>query len=142
TPNTGSIVKTVKTTLTSEYSDVGGYANLKNLYLSPSTSVADISNKGYFLYDSLTNKLFVRGAGVSTFFGGYAPGSANVIDNGLMKLYCADTTISRVGNMITVNWSISINIEYPTASCNMYIQATNQIGKSDAWEQFGAFTLD
>lgn len=142
TPNTGSIAKTVKTTLSSEYSDAGGYANLKNLYLAPAASIADINSKGYFLYDSVNNKLFVRSAGSSSFLGGFAPGSSNVIDNGVIKLYCADTTISRVGNSITVNWSVSFDSAYPEASCNAYMMVTNQIGKSDPWKQMGAFTLN
>lgn len=141
-PNTGSITKDLKTTLTSVYSDAGGYANLKNAYLAPVTSIADINSKGYFLYDSINNKLYLRSAGASTFIGGYAPGTAMVLDNGIYKLYCADTTVTRLGNNLTVNWSLAIESTFTAASCNAYMQITNQFSKSDPWEQMGAFTLN
>jgi hypothetical protein len=128
--------------MTSVYSDAGGYAIIKSAYLTHAASIADIDSKGYLLYDNVNNKLYLRSAGSSAYIGGYAPGTAKILDNGILKLYCADTTVTRVGNTLTVNWSMAIESTFTATSCNAYMQVSNQLGKSDTWEKMGAFTLN
>ena len=141
TPNTGTITKGVKTTLASEYSDMAGNANLANVYLSFATT-AGVNTYGYCLYDSIGNKLYLLNPISGTLIGGFRLGTANVIDNGYIRLYCADTTITRVGNSLTVNWSVELNSAISDTNLNAYMQCKNQYVKVDPWEQMGAFGLN
>lgn len=141
TPNNGTITVDQKTTLSSVYSDSAGYSNIKSCYLmiNPGSST---TGTGYFFYDAVKNKLYLRRPYDSTLIGGFAPGSANIIDNGCISLYCADTTIQKDGKNVTINWSVALSSYFDGSPCTASMQVTNKTGYSDSMEQMGSFSVD
>jgi len=104
-PATGKLVPSTKRTFTSVYSDPDGYTDLSQCNLLFNTTISG-SSAAYLMYDQIANKLYLRNDTNSVWLGGYAPGSANSIENAQCKLYCAETTKSGLGNNLTVNWMI------------------------------------
>ena len=141
TPNSGTITVDTPTAISSVYSDPAGYANIRSCYMMMNTG-ATTSGAGYLFYDPVKNKLYLRETGSSTLKGGYAPGSANIIDNGSIVLNCADTTVNKVGNNITINWNIALKTYFAGNPCTASMQVTNKTGQSDPWEQMGSFSVN
>ena len=140
TPNTGSIAADQKTTLTSVYTDPAGFANFRTCYLLINTTLTTV-NSGYFYYDAVKNKLYLRKPDTSVLIGGYAPGSAQVIDNGFIALYCAGTTVQKVGNTLTINWNIVMHPYFVGTVCKAWMQVTNLSGLADPMELMGSFNI-
>jgi hypothetical protein len=91
-------------TFTAQYGDADGASDVDIAYLrvhSPSTGKVLTA-----LYYSPTNRLYLLSE-TGALLGGYAPGSANTITNSLGTLDVANTSVSRSGNTMTVNWAIS-----------------------------------
>ncbi|MHB1459429.1 MAG: hypothetical protein ACYC0V_21160, partial [Armatimonadota bacterium] len=140
TPNAGTLTIDERTTLTSEYSDAAGYLNIKSCYLMMNSGVTT-TGAGYAFYDAVKNKLYLRQTGSSTMIGGFAPGSPNVINNGCITLYCADTSVQKSGNDITINWSIALKPYFTGSTCVASMQVTNKTGQVDPWEQMGSYSI-
>ena len=140
-PNSGGITVDQQTSLASVYSDPAGYANIRTCYLMLNTG-ATTSGAGYFYYDSVKNLLYLRKTNEAVLMGGFTPGSANVIDNGAVTLYCADTNVQKIGNNVTVNWSIALKPYFTGNPCTASMQVTNRTGYADLWEQMGVFTVN
>ena len=138
TPNSGKIVIDQKTTLSSTYTDLIGYEFMKRCYLMMNTG-STVTGAGYIFYDAPTNKLYMRKTDDTGNIGGYAPGSAHVVDNGAIILYCADTTIQNNGNDMTVNWSIGLKPYFTGNTCTASMQVTNKANLTDPMEQMGSF---
>lgn len=66
-------------------------------------------NALYAFYDALANKLYLYDDNGTKMVGGFAPGSANVITNSQGALNCAQTTVVRAENSITVGWNFTPN---------------------------------
>lgn len=138
TPNSGTITIDSPTSISSVFSDPAGFNNIKSCYMAVNTGITT-SGAGYFFYDAVKNKLYLRSTGSAAMIGGFAPGSAHVIDNGSIILYCADTTINKSGNELTVNWSIALKSYFTGSPCTIMMQITNKTGQSDPWELMGIF---
>lgn len=138
TPNSGTIIIGKKTALTSVYSDASGYVNIKECSLMMNKG-ATTTGAGYFFYDAVNNLLYLRNIADDAMIGGYEPGSADVIDNGNIILYCADTTIENDGNDMTINWSIALKPYFDGSTCTASMQVTNISELTDPMEQMGTF---
>ena len=138
TPNTETIAIDLKTTLISVYWDAAGYNNIRSCYLMFNTGTTT-SGAGYFFYDPVRNKLYLRMPDESTMIGGYAPGSANVINNGKIVLYCANTSVEKTGNSLTIKWCIALKSYFNGNTCTASMQVTSKTGLSDQVEQMGFY---
>jgi len=103
-PLTGTTAAGAYRTITATYSDPDGAHNLNAVYLS--LNRADASRRLEAVYIAETNRLYLINE-LGNLVGGFAPGSGNTITTGRGSLNCATTTVSRVGNTLTVNWSIA-----------------------------------
>ena len=139
TPNSGSIQADVKTVLSSVYTDTHGVDNIRTCYLLVNNSFS--MTAGYLFYDAIRNKLYLRPPGSSTMIGGFAPGRAQVIDNGYIKLNCLKTTVQRIGNQLTINWSVTFKLDFVGTTCNAWMQVANKTGDDDKWKQMGSFSM-
>lgn len=138
TPNTGTIVINKKTSLASLYTDSSGYANIKNCILMMNSG-STTTGAGYFYYDVANNKLYLKNTADDALTGGFAPGSANVIDNGSIILYCADTTVVNSGNNLTINWSIALKSYFTGNTCTASMQVTDISDITDPMKLMGTF---
>ena len=64
---------------------------------------------GIFLrLDRTNNRLWLRSDNNAAWLGGHAPGSGNVIENGLCTIHCDRTTFSGNGSTLTLNISLTL----------------------------------
>lgn len=140
-PPTGVITTNSRLSMTSIYSDPAGYANINNCYLMMNTNPS-LSGTGYCFYDSIKNKLYLRKVDSPVMIGGFAPGSANVIDNGCIILNCADTNVSHNSNSILINWNISLKSYFAGSPCLISMQVTNKTGQADLWKLMDIVTVN
>jgi hypothetical protein len=92
-------------TFTAEYRDADGVMDIPIVYLrvrNPSGATMTA------VYYAPNNKLYLIGDDGATVLGGFAPGSANPISNSLGTLDVAGTSVTRVGDTLTVNWRLSL----------------------------------
>jgi hypothetical protein len=114
TPSSGSGPTGVTTYFTTTWIDPEGWMDLKQCYfhIRESTSIVDSVT---LLYNALKNKLWLRTDDGTAWIGGFAPGSANVIENSQGKLHCALTTMQGYGDTVEVKWAIEFKAGYEGA---------------------------
>lgn len=137
-PSLGTLPSNIKTLLTSRYTDSISADNLADVYLSLNT----VLGVSYLRYDVNNNKLYARSSMTGAWTGGYAPGSGQTITAGLTRLYCSSTTALKLGDLLTVNWSVSVNSNgrYNIA-CETWLLCYNDAGLFDGWDKAGRYTI-
>jgi len=139
-PNRGTLIATRKTTFTSVYSDADGYSDIAACFLVINTTMTG-TNGIFVRYDATTNLLYLRDDANTTWLGGYAPGSANVIQNNSCQLYCSETTTSGSGIRRTVNWKILVKPAMVGKVCGAWMLVTDGIGLRDGYDKMGMFAV-
>jgi len=142
TPSSGSTTPDVAKIFTCTYSDTDGWANLKEAYLLISTSSTALANSVYLYYDQNTNLLYLRNDANTAWSGGYAPGSANTIENSQVKLTCSSTTVSGSSNTLTVNFNITFKVAYSGKAYNTYLYIKGDTGGKAGWTKKGTYTVN
>ncbi len=107
-------------TFTTVQRDAGGYADLKCSYLLINNAVSGIGAV-YAWYDRTTNKLWLRSDDNNAWLGGYAPGSANTIENSRAKLLCSGTTVTGSGQDLTINWALETKPAMQARKCGIWL---------------------
>jgi len=125
-PSSGTIAVNAPTIFTATYIDSNGWQNIRYMYLLFNTSVSG-SNCFYGYYDRNANKLYLRNDTNTAWLGGFAPGSANIIENSYSKLNCAQTTVSGSGNTLTLKWNLTFKSTF-SGNKNIYLNVTDYAG--------------
>jgi len=141
-PSSGSTAPDVAKTFTTTYSDTDGWANLKEAYLLISTGTTALANSVYLYYDQNTNLLYLRDDANTAWLGGFAPASANVIENSYVKLNCASTTASGATNTLTIAWNLTFKPAYSGKAYNTYLYITDDTGGKAGWTKKGTYTVN
>jgi len=146
TPATGTVTPASGTSpvgqpvsFTTTSSDADTWLNIQYVYFLVNTSTSG-TNCFYAYYNQNTNKLYLRNDANSSWLGGFAPGSANIIENTYAKLDCAATTISGSGNTLTVNWKVTFKSGFLGAK-NMYLYVRDDANAYKNWTQAGTWNI-
>ncbi len=136
TPSGGTL-STAPMTFTSVYLDKNGYADIKKAYLLISDSL-DYSKAVLLFYDVQGNRVYMYSpsSGLGT---GYAPGANVTLVSGQCFFYIKDTTVSRSGNELTVNWKVALRSEFLSRNLNGYAYVRDGGGMTDGWDLMGIF---
>ena len=140
-PTTGTLGIETKLTFTAVYSDSHGYSTLRSCYLliNPTSSCLKAA---YVRYDPVTNKLYMRNDGNTTWMGGFAPGANGTVANGYARIYCNETTVVKSGNTITVTWKIALKSPYTLRpTCTGYMFCYNAAGNYAGWDAKGTYSV-
>jgi len=140
TPSSGSAKVGVMKYFTTTYRDLNGYVDLQWCYFLIGTSTAP-SNTVYLGYNQTTNKLYLRNNNGTGWWGGYAPGSANIIQNAQGKLDCSKTKVWKTGNQVKVRWAVTFKSGY-TGSKKLYLKAKDRRNHSVGWTKKGTVTIN
>ena len=148
-PTLGTLIPTSGTTtpnsakaFAARYSDADGWANLKEAYFLISTSTTALANSAYLYYDQNTNLLYLRNDANTAWLGGYAPGSANTIENSYAKLNCAASTVSGATSTLTINWNITFKPAYSGKSYSTYLRAVDDAAGVANWIKKGSYAVN
>jgi hypothetical protein len=139
TPDSGSSAADATYPITTTYSDANGAANIASAYLLVNSTIA-FNNGLYCYYQPSTNKLYLRNDANTAWLGGFTPGSANVISNSQGSLDCGTTTVSKVGNTLTINWSLSRKVAF-AGTKNLYLKVLDNSNAIDNFEDVGDWSL-
>ncbi|MDO8588457.1 MAG: C10 family peptidase [Armatimonadota bacterium] len=139
-PNTGTIQSGGKMAFTTVYSDPDGCGNLQASYLLLNNVLA-ASNAAYFKYDAAADRLYLRNNTDTSWLGGYAPGTANTIENSFCRLYCAETTKSASANDLSLTWTILLKPITAGGSCSAWLSVYDIAGANDGWDKMGSYDV-
>ena len=88
------------------YRDPNGASSIREAWVMVNR-VNDWTGSICASYDSLSNLLWLRSDDATSWIGGFAPGSQNVISNAQGSIDCNSTTVTRTGTDMVVNWKIT-----------------------------------
>lgn len=139
-PASGSVQINTPTMFTGVYSDPDGAANLSGCYLLANTTLSGVAAV-YVWYDANNNRLWIRNDANTAWEGGFAPGWGNTIENSQFILYCDQTSVTRNGNNLTINWKIELKPATMGASVKAWMYCLDKTGAFDGWDQKGAWSI-
>jgi hypothetical protein len=138
-PGSGATGVAAPRTFKAEYYDPNGASDIALAYMMVGSNTnGNAALWGY--YAAATNKLYLRKDDNSSWIGGFAPGSANVISNSQGSLNCAATGVSMSGNILTINWSWTPAAWVGTTQ-NLYLYARDKTNLNDGYDQMGTWTI-
>ena len=141
-PTSGTTTPDLARSFSTTYSDTDGWANLKEAYLLISTSQTTLTNSAYLYYDQNTNLLYLRNDANTGWLGGYAPGSANTIENSYVRLNCASSTATGSVSTLTISWNLSFKPAYSGKKYNTYLSARDDTGGLVGLTYKGTYTVN
>jgi hypothetical protein len=139
TPSSGTGAANTPATFTATFSDSEGWQNIQYVYFLMNTSASGISCP-YLYYNQNTNLLYLRNDANTAWLGGYAPGSANAIENSYAKLDCAGTTVTGSGTTLTVSWNLITKSPF-TGTKNIYLYVRDDANAYQNWTKKGTWTI-
>jgi V8-like Glu-specific endopeptidase len=142
TPNSGGAPAGRSIYFTSTYFDPNGERDLKacRLHIGRWAAPKSLAGNAVVLYQARTNKLLIRNDRGTRWWGGRLVGSANVVQNSQVKVYCNLTSVRRAGNMIEVRWALEFKPAF-RGRTRMYLKARDLGGLTSPLEQKGTWTV-
>ncbi len=125
-------------TLTTQYRDANGFADIRRCYLLVNDSLAQ-ANAALLYYDRTANKLYLKNDANTIWGTGYAPGTNVTLENSQCYLYVKDTTAGGSDNNLTVKWSIALKAPFSSKLLKGYMYVQDSAGHTDGWEQMATF---
>jgi uncharacterized repeat protein (TIGR01451 family) len=113
-PSSGSGSTGVTSYFTTTWTDADGWEDLKQCYFHIGESPI-LAGNVTLMYNAAKNKLWMLADDGASWLGGYAPGSANSIENSQAIVYCNLTTVEGAGNTLRVTWAIEFKPGYTGA---------------------------
>jgi hypothetical protein len=106
TPSSGGAGTGVTTVFTTTWSDPNGWWDLKQCWFHVGASPSRAGNVT-LLYNAQSDKLWILDDTGTAWLGGFAPGSANTLENGQAQVFCDQTSTQGSGTTLQVRWAIS-----------------------------------
>jgi hypothetical protein len=111
TPASGGGTTGVTSYFTTTWRDANGWADLKQCYFHIGASPSIVGNVT-LMYNNRKNKMWIRTDDGSAWAGGFAPGSAAVLDNSQARVYCSLSTAQGMHKTLEVKWAIEFKAGY------------------------------
>jgi len=140
TPSSGSISPNQQVIFTTIFSDPDGYKNIQYGLFLMNTSTSQ-ANCLYAYYDQNANKFYLANDAGSSWLGGFAPKSANTIENSYVKLNCSKSTISNSGTTLTIKWAVTFKSTFGGAK-NTYLYVKDDYNAFVDWTKKGTYTIN
>lgn len=121
------------------YYDSDGYSNIKYAYMLINKSLSG-QYAVYVVYKPSENKLYLRDNESTGWLGGFAPGSANIIENTFGILNCATSSVSGSGGTLTLNCDIRFKNSFSGLK-NIYLYVSDKSGSYNGWNQVGTIDI-
>ena len=138
-PNNSLSKPEITVNFTTTYSDANGYPDIQYASFLINTSTSP-KKCFYGYYNQNTKKLYIRDDTNTTWIGGFAPGSGNIIENSFAKLVCSKTTVSGSNTSLTITWSVVFKPTF-IGSKNIYLKVADNSNASTAWVKKGTWTI-
>jgi len=126
--------------LVTQFGDPDGVDNLKIVYLLVAQSPSVSGDAVYLAYNRDLNKIFLRNDANTAWLGGYAPGSANTIENSRVIVDVADCTAVGTANTLVSNWALRFKPAF-AGWRYVYASALDDDGHYAAWQRKGFWEI-
>jgi hypothetical protein len=113
-PPSGSGPVGVTTYFTTTWTDADGWQDLKQCYFHIGDSPSIVGNVT-LMYNNVKSKLWLRSDDGSAWTGGFAPGSANTLENSQAVVRCNLSTAGGSGDTLSVRWAIEFKAGFSGA---------------------------
>jgi len=140
TPSSGTSLPNQAVSFTTTYTDPDGYKDILYAHLLINNAING-ANSFYAYYNPYSNLLYIRNDANTIWLGGYAPGSANIIENSYIKLDCSKSTVSGSGTTLTITWNITFKPTFIGAK-NTYLYVKDNSLANTGWIQKGTWTIN
>jgi uncharacterized repeat protein (TIGR01451 family) len=104
-PSSGSGMTGVMTYFSTTWTDNNGWQDLKQCYFHIGDSPSLVGNVT-LMYNAAKDKLWMRSDDGTVWFGGHAPGTPFIMQNGRAIVHCSLTTAQGAGDTLTMTWAI------------------------------------
>jgi len=140
-PNSGTLVSDRDTVFSAVYTDPDGHNDIAGCYLMMNKTQTGVN--GIFVrYDAVENKLYLRTDPSTGWIGGYTPGETRILENSACRLDVSQTTVTRSGNTIKVNWKIRVKSSTMAGkTLKAYMLTIDKAALRAEWEQMGLFKV-
>jgi hypothetical protein len=125
--------------LTAVYSDANGSGDVSLAYLMVNATVNG-ANGIYAYYARSTGRLYLQNDAGSGPVGNCLPGSATTLSNSQGTIDCAATTVTGLGNDLTIVWRVT-PIGTFTGAKNVYLNVKDNAGAIPGWADRGDWTI-
>ncbi len=140
-PNAGQGLVNVTQLFAATYLDGNGWRDIRNAYFLINTTT-DTNSGMYARYDRETGKLYLWGASVGQWLGGYSPGEAQTIATANAILDVAQCTTSGITNVLTMTWAVKFKSSMSGVTHNQYLNVEDKAGASSGWRQVGTWHVN
>lgn len=123
---------------TTTYTDADGATDIRLVKLGLTSSGAP-GDAVLMAYNARTNKLYLTTADGEQWMGGVTPGASSVLDNSLVRLDAARTSVTVVGDALTVEWVLSRSDRADAETWIVIAQAKDQQGLVSIWTPLGTW---
>ncbi len=140
TPSSGTVSTGQAITYTTRHSDPDGATTLKGAYLLLDETL-DGADAVYLWYDCAANRIYLRDSANKAWSAGVAPGVGVALENNTCRVYCAETSVVREGETLSVNWRIELKSSTMGRNLKAWMYTVDNSGRTDGWEQVSTFTI-
>jgi len=123
---------------TATCSDADGWEDIIYTFLRIKTPSLSEYFSGF--YKPKVNKLFLYKQGTG-WIGGFAPGSQETLENNVVIVDCANTTVETQGDTLTVNWAVAFKEFYKGQVCDVQLRAGDIAGLDTGWVDKGTWSI-
>jgi subtilisin family serine protease len=122
-------------TYTTVFSDLDGADDIEKCYMLINSALSGVNSFcGY--YNRQENKLYLINNAGTGYTGGFAPGSANKIENAVSILDCKNTSVAVDGDKVTINWSVAFKPSF-IGNKNVWLMVVDKLGANSGFKLMG-----
>jgi hypothetical protein len=137
TPSSGAAASQ---TFTLQYSDNGGAANLRQVWIYFNGTLANPADNACMLYyDAVANQIYLLNDN-ATAWQAAVPGTAAVLENSQCSLTLGAAKATVSGNTLTLNLALTFQPGF-AGTRNIYMYASDAAGFNSGWQLRGAWTV-
>jgi hypothetical protein len=139
-PTSGSGSAGVATAFITSWSDTDGWEDLKQCYFHVGHGQS-LKNDLLLLYHAQKDKLYIRSDDDTDWLGGFAPGSANILENSQAQVDCNLTIAQGSRDTLIVAWAITFKRAFSGAQ-KTYLMSADVSGARSARAKIGTWTIE
>jgi hypothetical protein len=140
TPSSGSGSAGAATAFITWWADGNGWQDLKQGYFHIGDSPA-LAGNVTLMYNAQKDKLWIRSDDGRRWLGGYAPGSANTLENSQAQVDCSLTVVQGSEDRLIVAWAVTFKPSF-TGTKKLYLKCTDAHGVSAKGAKKGTWTVE
>jgi len=111
TPGSGSCEAGQLQQFSTTWQDSDGWQDLKQCWFHIGAD-ASVGNSVTLMYNAVKDRLWLLNNDATTWTGGYAPGSAHVLQNNQAKVYCWESSANGTGDTLHLTWAIEFKPDF------------------------------